>query len=99
MRASKSMLSRRCNMDDRNALGPWLRRFLLEHLVSERNLSLNTQRSYRDTLVLLVAFLRARSGRPRSISPHWTLQRNRSCHSCCIWNILHLRDLYQKSAP
>lgn len=44
-------------MDDRNALGPWLRRFLLEHLVSERNLSLNTQHSYRDTLVLLVTFL------------------------------------------
>jgi site-specific recombinase XerD len=44
-------------VDDRNALGPWLRRFLLEHLVSERNLSLNTQRSYRDTLVLLVNFL------------------------------------------
>jgi integrase/recombinase XerD len=57
VRASKSMLSRRCNMDDRNALGPWLRRFLLEYLVSERNLSLNTQRSYRDTLVLLVTFL------------------------------------------
>jgi hypothetical protein len=44
-------------VDDRNALGPWLRRFLLEHLLSERNLSLNTQRSYRDTLVLLVNFL------------------------------------------
>ncbi|MBI3664349.1 MAG: tyrosine-type recombinase/integrase [Acidobacteria bacterium] len=44
-------------MDDRNVLGPWLRRFLLEHLVSERNLSLNTQRSYRDTLILLVTFL------------------------------------------
>ena len=32
-------------------LGPWIRRFLLEHLVAERNLARNTQRSYRDTLV------------------------------------------------
>lgn len=36
------------------ALGPWVRRFLLEHLVGERNLSGNTQRSYRDTLRLLL---------------------------------------------
>lgn len=41
--------------DDR--LGPWIRRFLLEYLVTERNLSANTQRSYRDTLVLLLPFL------------------------------------------
>src|SRR5689334_4643737 len=38
-------------------LGPWLRRFLLEHLVHERNLARNTQRSYRDTLALLVPFV------------------------------------------
>src|SRR5581483_11935896 len=37
-------------------LGPWVRRFLLEHLVAERNLAQNTQRSYRDTLVLLLPF-------------------------------------------
>ena len=29
-------------MKDKNLLGPWVRRFLLEHLVAERNLSLNT---------------------------------------------------------
>jgi len=34
----------------------WIRRFLLEHLVGERNLSRNTQRSYRDTLALLMPF-------------------------------------------
>lgn len=28
-------------------LRPWIRRFLLEHLVAERNLSRITQRSYR----------------------------------------------------
>ena len=37
-------------------LGPWVRRFLLEHLVAERNLSRNTQASYRDTLMLLLPF-------------------------------------------
>jgi integrase/recombinase XerD len=38
-------------------LGPWVRRFLLEYLVTERNLARNTQRSYRDTLCLLVPFV------------------------------------------
>jgi integrase/recombinase XerD len=45
-------------------LGPWVRRFLLEHIVSERNLSANTQRSYRDTLAMLFPFLSAHAGRP-----------------------------------
>jgi site-specific recombinase XerD len=37
-------------------LGPWVRRFLLEYLVKERNLSLNTRTSYRDMLVLLLPY-------------------------------------------
>jgi site-specific recombinase XerD len=37
-------------------LGPWVKRFLLEHLISERNLSANTQRSYRDTLALFLPY-------------------------------------------
>jgi site-specific recombinase XerD len=41
-------------------LGPWVRRFLLEHLVGERNLARNTQRSYRDTLALMVPFIAAK---------------------------------------
>jgi site-specific recombinase XerD len=44
-------------MTDTTKIGPWVRRFLLEHLVSERNLARNTQRSYRDTLALLVPFI------------------------------------------
>ena len=44
-------------MTDTRTLGPWLRRFLAEYLVSERNLARNTQRSYRDTLVLLLPFV------------------------------------------
>lgn len=38
-------------------MGPWVRRFLLEHLVVERNLARNTQCSYRDTMVLLLPFM------------------------------------------
>jgi len=38
-------------------LGPWVRRFLLEHLVGERNLARNTQQSYRDSLMLLIPFI------------------------------------------
>jgi site-specific recombinase XerD len=44
-------------MTDPTWLGPWVRRFLLEHLVGERNLARNTQRSYRDTLRLLLPFV------------------------------------------
>jgi len=44
-------------MTDPAVLGPWVRRFLLEYLVTERNLARNTQRSYRDTLCLLVSFV------------------------------------------
>ena len=43
-------------MKDETLLGPWVRRFLLEHLVAERNLARNTQVSYRDTLALLLPF-------------------------------------------
>jgi site-specific recombinase XerD len=44
-------------MRDNALIGPWVRRFLLEHLITERNLAHNTQASYRDTLVLLLPFL------------------------------------------
>ena len=50
-------------MTDPGTLGPWLRRFLEEHLVSERNLARNTQLSYRDTLVLLLPFIAAQARR------------------------------------
>lgn len=51
-------------MPDTALLGPWLRRFLLEHLVSERNLARNTQRSYRDALCLLLPFIADRTHKP-----------------------------------
>jgi integrase/recombinase XerD len=44
-------------MRNTTLMGPWIRRFLLEHLVAERNLARNTQCSYRDTMVLLLPFM------------------------------------------
>lgn len=46
-------------MTDAALIGPWIRRFLLEYLVGERNLSINTQRSYRDMLLQLLPFVAA----------------------------------------
>jgi len=51
-------------MPDVALLGPWVRRFLLEHLVGERNLARNTQQSYRDTLTLLLPHVSAHSKKP-----------------------------------
>lgn len=44
-------------MTDQQSLAPSVLRFLLEHLVRDRNFSLNTQRSYHDTLRLLLPFI------------------------------------------
>lgn len=44
-------------MRETTLMGPWIRRFLLEHLVSERNLAPNTRYSYRDALCLLIPFV------------------------------------------
>jgi integrase/recombinase XerD len=49
-------------MNDKSLLGPWVRRFLLEYAVSERNLARNTQRSYRDTLLLFIPFIANKAG-------------------------------------
>jgi site-specific recombinase XerD len=51
-------------MADATRCGPWIRRFLLEHLVRDRNLARNTQRSYRDTLALLLPFIARRLHKP-----------------------------------
>jgi integrase/recombinase XerD len=48
-------------MKNNSLLGSWIKRFLLEHLVAERNLARNTQQSYRDTLRLLLPHLAAHS--------------------------------------
>ena len=51
-------------MTDTGLLSAWVRRFLLEYLVVERNLARNTQMSYRDTLRQFLPFI-ARSARRR----------------------------------
>ena len=51
-------------MRDHSLLGPWVRRFLLEYLVAERNLARNTQVSYRDTLILLLPFVSGQAAVP-----------------------------------
>src|SRR5438093_1079256 len=51
-------------MSNVSLLGPWVRRFLMEHMVSERNLARNTQRSYRDTLRLLLPAIARRARKP-----------------------------------
>lgn len=40
-----------------NLLGSWIRRFLLEYLITDRDLSHNTQQSYRDTLRLVLPII------------------------------------------
>jgi len=44
-------------------LSPWIKRFLLEYLISVRNFSSNTQRSYRDALCLLLPFVADQSNK------------------------------------
>src|SRR5271156_6481393 len=51
-------------MSKSGLLGPWVKRFLLDHLIEERNLSRNTQRSYRDTLALLLPYSAAEQNKP-----------------------------------
>jgi integrase/recombinase XerD len=51
-------------MRDTSLLAPWIRRFLMEHLVHERNLARNTQRNYRDALQLLLPMIARRARKP-----------------------------------
>lgn len=51
-------------MTDPTLLSAWVRRFLLEHLTAERNLSPNTQKSYRDMLLQLLPFTAEKCGKP-----------------------------------
>ncbi|MXW19485.1 MAG: tyrosine-type recombinase/integrase [Gammaproteobacteria bacterium] len=61
-------------------LGHWLERFLLEHVVTVRNLARNTQKSYRDAFILFLPFLSEKLGKPveqlevRDISSELVLQ-------------------------
>lgn len=50
-------------MKNIHLLAPWIRRFLLEYLVADRNLAYNTQKSYRDTLILFLPFMAKKLGK------------------------------------
>jgi len=50
-------------MREHATLAPWVRRFLLEHIVAERNLARNTQLGYRDGLAQLLPFVAAETRR------------------------------------
>jgi integrase/recombinase XerD len=47
-------------MPEHHLLGSYIRRFLLEHVVADRNLSRNTQRNYRDAIRVLLRFMTER---------------------------------------
>ena len=47
-----------------SVLGSWIKRFLMEYLPTERNLAVNTLKSYRDCLTLLLPFVASRCGKP-----------------------------------
>jgi site-specific recombinase XerD len=51
-------------MPEHELLGPWLRRFLTEYIVTERNLARNTRSSYRDTFRLLLPFASRKVRKP-----------------------------------
>ncbi|OFW58232.1 MAG: integrase [Actinobacteria bacterium RBG_16_64_13] len=50
-------------MTNKQLVATWVRRFLLEHVIGDLNLSRNTQASYRDTLSLLLPFAAKRQGK------------------------------------
>jgi len=51
-------------MREPRTLGPWLRRFLADYIVTERCLARNTQKSYRDSFKLLLPFMSAKARKP-----------------------------------
>jgi len=51
-------------MSNLRTLGPWLRRFLADYIVTERCLARNTQMSYRDSFTLLLPFISAKARKP-----------------------------------
>ena len=75
-------------MSEIRTLGPWLERFFLEHIITERNLAINTRDSYRDTFELLLPFVCSTLKKPddrllvRDITSSLTLP---CCNSSLIW--------------
>ena len=51
-------------MSNNTYISVWIKRFLLEYLISTRNLSKNTQKSYRDTFKLMLPFIATNQKKP-----------------------------------
>ncbi len=51
-------------MNSTELIGLWIRRFLMEHLIGDRNLTRNTQIGYRDAITLLLPFAREKIKKP-----------------------------------
>lgn len=51
-------------MSTQHFLSPWIKRFLLEHLIDIKNLSHNTQQSYRDTFRLYLPYVSKKNHKP-----------------------------------
>ena len=51
-------------MDNQDFLSPWIKQFLLEYLINVKNLSRNTQQSYRDTFRLYLPYVAKQVGKP-----------------------------------
>ena len=54
-------------MSNKNLVAPWVRRFLLEHIVADLNLSRNTQASYRDAMTPPVPIIGETTSRVRLV--------------------------------
>jgi len=67
-------------MRNYRTLGPWLRQFLADYIVTERCLARNTQLSYRDSFTLLLPFISKKTHKPvdrldvEDIAPSYVLQ-------------------------
>lgn len=67
-------------MRSSRTLGPWVRQFLADNIVTERNLARNTQLSYRDSFALLLPFISKKARKPvdrldvEDIAPSYVLQ-------------------------
>lgn len=77
-------------MNNITLIAPWIRRFLLEHLVRERNLALNTQASYRDTLTLLLPFASRKIKKKTFEGPTPSIKitgKARKVRHCPLWSL------------
>src|ERR1700733_5738119 len=64
LQAAFTATSMEGTMRDPQTLGSWLRRFLIDYIVTERCLASNTQKSYRDSFKLLLPFVSDKTRTP-----------------------------------